>query len=152
MGDELCLAFSRHSTLHSGQIITFLSHQITEYFALWSQSLSFLLSCVFFSEAPSVLPISHKAQIGEVLWRLVFLAGYQPRNTVVLSVVIVFMVTSLTKVLSRLFILVGRPALGRVWVVPYLRRPLCPWKISTLLKLFYTLPQIYASSQVYLRE
>ena len=71
----------------------------------------------------SIWPLSHKAEICEVLQRLLSFQQVlpsQPRNSVVLLVVIGFLVTSLTKVLlARLPSLVGRPALGRVWVVPY---------------------------------
>ena len=83
-----------------------------------------MLSCEFFSGVASVWPLSHKALICEVLQRLLSfwqILPSQPRSSVVfVRVVIAFLFTSLTKVLlAQLLSLVGQPALGRVWIVPY---------------------------------
>ena len=76
----------------------------------------------FFSGVASVWPLSHKAEICEVLQRLLSFRqvfSSQPRNSSSVRVIIGFLVTSLTKVLlAQLLSLVRWLDLGRVWVVP----------------------------------
>ena len=116
-------------------------------------------SCAFFSGVASVWHLSHKAEICELLQRLLSFWQVLPsqlRNCVVVRVVIGFLVTSLTKVLlAPLLILVKLSAVATVWVIPCSfhfpnDQAHCALGNFPLEKSFYTLPQIYASSQFYL--
>ena len=80
-----------------------------------------VLSCAFFSGVAFVWPLSYKAEICEVLQRLLSfwqVLPSQPRNCVVLSE---WSLGSWSPPSPRSFLLSldRRPALGRVWVVPY---------------------------------
>ena len=128
-GDELCSVSFRHNALHSDQKVQFWSHQTTESFASCSESLPRAFSnhqvCCHVPFSQEWLPSGHSPTKPRFVKRCRLLSfrqflPSQLRNSVVLSVFIGFLVTSLTKVLlAQLLSLVGRPALGRVWVVPY---------------------------------